>query len=256
MTQSIPKKREEKDNAAKWKKIKEKIKRYEKDFREKQLKPCDFDFQDYNSEVDGSTRYGKGSPEMITYVIDRLVKDKTITNKEGVTQFMKDYAIGIDCSGFVTRAIATVLAALNVEKSIQIETVGASGTYLLTNCTLMASKEFINSGYIETKTFQEKKGKKHFTQNYKITENILSKVRVGDIVCTTNEHYHVRIICKIDRDNKGLPTKIYYVDSSSSENQQGIRCSQKDGILKKYTVVRPYYMDIYYNGEYGTHKSN
>jgi hypothetical protein len=95
-----------------------------------------FDLQNYSAtNGDSNTRCGKGSPEAMNYVVKKLMLDGNQID----IKFLQDFALGIDCSGFVTRAIASVMTTLQIPGPIQFETLGAGYGRLKTNATTLRS---------------------------------------------------------------------------------------------------------------------
>ena len=96
-----------------------------------------FDLQIYDWRNDDcNSRCGKGSPELMQYVVQRLREQGMPTDKATLARF----ALGIDCSGFVTRAIVSLMIELKIPLAKQLETIGPAYGRLKTNATTLRGK--------------------------------------------------------------------------------------------------------------------
>lgn len=70
------------------------------------------------------SRYGKGSPEMMQRVASMLLKKYTSSNNSTFKKHLHDLGIGMDCSGYVSRALSFVMEKLRIDKETQLKTLG------------------------------------------------------------------------------------------------------------------------------------
>lgn len=135
---------------------------------------------------------GKGMPKQIVGATLKAAKNEGFNLSEAsasaIRKFMEHYRIGVDCSGFVYH----MLDAFDKEK-------GRKGVH-----------DFI----------QGVNGKGSSRVNaYCLTNNIntveigrVNQLEIGDLIRFTKGR-HVAIIMRIKRDQKGLPSEIYYAHS-------------------------------------------
>lgn len=97
------------------------------------------EFQETDGVEPGGSTRGKSRPEVIKGFLER--EGKSLMN-DGFLDYRKalvDLGIGVDCSGFVSRAIARVMNELNVDPKLRENTLGFSGKAYKSNTTTLCS---------------------------------------------------------------------------------------------------------------------
>ena len=201
---------------------------------------------EYVNNIDINTRFGKACSEMMQDVAKELLKrfealknDKNQSRLTKLEDFFKgrykkvyeanenryrfkdylhDFGIGMDCSGYVSRAIAFVMNKLEIPGWAQIETLGPGYGRLKTNDTTLEGKG--HSTLVEEKV---KKTIENGKKTYKIRD--VSNIHPGDITINSS---HIRIICEVDTNNN-----FFKVHESGSNGIKGsLRESERIGITQ------------------------
>lgn len=184
-----------------------------------------YDIQLYNGG-DSNSILGKGFVELMQEVAKTLYENYKLLNKTDLNNrkgensvyhlkdYLHDFGIGMDCSGYVTRALAYVMCELMVPPYIQVKTIGPGWGRLRTN----------------GQTLDLKGGSRlyHTTSSNKndTLEALYSKLQIGDIEMkgqtVPNGKFHIRIINDVGEcespDNKSIKLKYYSDHQSSSTN--------------------------------------
>ena len=86
--------------------------------------------------------YGKGRPEIIKSFLDQVGSKIQGEKDHTIRDALIRYGIGIDCSGFVTRAIGKIMQEYNIPFDIRKATLGTTkptSSYLRSNATILRS---------------------------------------------------------------------------------------------------------------------
>ncbi len=234
----------------------------------KHIEQGEGDFQKLRGET-----VGKAHPEVIRIYLNKYYEGKKSVS--GIEQHLKNYAIGIDCSGFVSRAIAHVMTQLGISKEIQFETLGKDGEYLKTNATTLNpvnKADSIKEGRIifsgksgSIPLFLIKKEKKTYNivnkkKVIKIKETnpylyVLTRLRPGDIVIKKPEKQviHIYIVVSVGKNY------IVLSDSTSTGDKTGVQektYNYNDGVEFPFSseynwvIARPKAFNAYYDNKY------
>ena len=169
--------------------------------------------------------------------------------------FMEVCGIGIDCSGFVSRALATIFNYLQKDFDTQKKSLGGKKNRVKTN-----NSHYVSDYYY---TFEnETEGKKYdviFTKDNCVKPRYL---RPGDIICNEG---HVKIISKVkDREKLIFETMESSAGQTTNTNvkklMDGVKrqdltitSSGEEPIIiisdKKYVAIRVPIMKVYYNSK-------
>lgn len=143
-------------------------------------------------------------------------------------EFLHDFGVGVDCSGYVSRAIAFIMTNLMIDYDTQKATLNldANGLGLRTN-----------TGHLES----EKGGSKLlFTPSSTKFDNIFNSeiIQPGDIM---RNGEHIRIVYAVDNERKAFSGH-----QSTSELRKGVKedvitseSEYKNYLPKGYTIKRP-----------------
>ena len=198
-----------------------------------------FDVQHYSSTGTYSSIVGgKGSPDIINYVFSNLKKENKISGRE---DFVK-YGLGIDCSGFVSRAIVDVMITLKVPVYKQFKTIGHGYGRLKTNASTLRSE---GSELLFLYRPDDSKSKKlnedprpDYQDHLRPGDIIMRKEIIpdGDKYKETERPFHILII-------KDVSEKSFEVWNSKSEDSEGPRSDIYSGIddfleRQKYTLKK------------------
>ncbi len=273
-----------------WKMIEDDIDNYSKDY----IKPIsDYDYQYYSSSNGlGNITEAKGAPQMYKGVFSnkellKKIGEETFKNTfiecykkhknekdlkgisddvNSISNLMKAFAIGIDCSGFVSRALATVFEKLMIENRVQIDTLGdiektreinnEKFKLCKTNATTLAYEDPL---FKNRNKFTENQKKKCLKSGNNFAIIGMQYLRVGDVICSYNsndEDYHIRIVIDVKRNEEKKVVSYQTAESTSKEkkvyrdfeNYIGI---WRSGILKmvdeNFVIVRPHALELFYN---------
>lgn len=137
-----------------------------------------------NVERGGSSR-GKSRPEVIKAFLERegesLIREEP---SRSLSNALKDYGIGVDCSGFVSRAIARVMTEIGTSDALKAETLGYSKEPVLRANTSHLCSFHENSTKLTSKTG--------------ITLVNPDALLPGDILYTkTLDGFHIRIVLDV-----------------------------------------------------------
>ena len=206
----------------------------------------EFDLQlYYGGSTSSNCQAGKGCPQMMKDVADKLLESYNGTLKELEEEFSKKYAkvysannskyrfkdylhdlgIGMDCSGYVSRALAFIMTNLRVPGHIQLETLGPGYGRIKSNATTLSrvSKEH-SSLIMDTKP--RPKGEDSIWKDY--VEKIIPNIQPGDIemVGETGNGFHIRIIYSVDTKN------MCFIDHQSGTQNAYLELKQKNSSLR------------------------
>ncbi len=225
-------------NYEEWKKIKEQLKKSRLN-----IQRIDFDYQSLKGE-----KVGKAHPETIKrYINEKYTGKKTVKGIEG---HLKNYAIGIDCSGFVSRAIATVMARAKFNQDdLQNKTLvfSKNNKIIITNAILgyiqKSTKETINKTVLAAGTDYNNEG--------------IKVLKPGDVITKTKGvGYHVAIIYEVgyDKDNE----EWYYktADASPIKSPKRIVDDEKKQADSSTNGVRLIYHTSFKKGDKPFSSSN
>lgn len=99
-----------------------------------------FNFQLYgSSNMDANSRFGKGAPDLMYNVSSYLYNRLDSNEKKQFKKYLHNFGIGVDCSGYVSRALSFVMNKLQVPIGIQIRTLGPGYGRVKSNCTTLAT---------------------------------------------------------------------------------------------------------------------
>lgn len=99
-----------------------------------------FNFQLYgSSNIDANSRFGKGAPDLMYNVSYYLYNRLDSNEKKQFKKYLQNFGIGVDCSGYVSRALSFVMNKLQVPIGIQIRTLGPGYGRVKSNCTTLAT---------------------------------------------------------------------------------------------------------------------
>lgn len=212
------KNRELEENKKNWRKIKRIIGLLEKEYNNRNLRE-DFDFQYY-----WETHLGKGTSQLIQSTLEYIVNEETNMDvkinlntlkikltSDGLREFLVNFGIGVDCSGFVSRAIATIMTDFKIDEKKQEATLGRMNNEkeplrLKTNASTLRKK-----GSIKLFAFDNINEVGNFNE-----------IQSGDIIMQINPNkesdFHILIIAKTGKDKEGHD---YFttVESSSEESK-------------------------------------
>lgn len=201
-----------------------------------------FDLQIYSdTNNDCNSRYGKGCPELMNFVASELKADGIAATKA----YLAKFALGVDCSGFVSRAIVSVMISLQIPVPIQLETIGIGYGRLKTNATtlrdtgrdvlfsydyLSKSKKAFKGGLIP----KEPAGDFHrvFQPGDIIMKKTVKETKKGDLL--VNDGFHIWII-------KDASVNSFEVLQSTAAKKEGPRSdtySSISGFTEKITLER------------------
>ena len=153
--------------------------------------------------------------------------------------YIHDLGIGMDCSGYVTRALVFIMNKLQIPGFEQIKTIGPAYGRLKTNCYGLYNEEYDK---------KNKGSKIIYTASKNDTFNELyQKIQVGDIEMKDKPggEFHVRIITEVG--TRGDDKVAYYKDhqSSSANGRCGIIettvvevAPQNDKTIKVYSEYK------------------
>lgn len=146
---------------------------------------------------------GKARPEVIKAFLDTYAGELIGTHKD-IRSALKYYGIGVDCSGFVSRAIARVMRILDISPELKLKTLGyykdkdekPEGPYR-SNCTVI-----------------EPKGSKDVDP---------SEIKPGDILYNRKDkNHHVRIVLEVV-ENDADQCQFITAESSASDKLRVLR---------------------------------
>lgn len=207
------------------------------------IKKSEYDCQSYN--IGDDVNLGKGSPEMIQYVVNQMldlysIYSKSIENMseeyissfndfgfnkktinsvmnvlseklENAQQFMEDYGIGVDCSGFVSRALATIFEKTKIDKNVQMNCLGEASEKGCVR-TNMSHFELTDENW-------EKKKK---------TSIKFSDIKVGDFFLSKT---HVKIVNHVERDKDNSIISYTTMESSPTTSSKNHNNAERLDIL-------------------------
>lgn len=184
----------------------------------------------YTSGTYANSRGGKGCPEMMQNIAKELLKRfealdngenqsrltslknffanryKKVYDSNGKRYRLKDYlhdfGIGMDCSGYVSRAIAFVMNKLEIPGWAQIKTLGPAYGRLKTNAsTLEDCSPMLFFDQKHKEAYSKNKDKKYFknslfNQVFNLDEG--KSIQPCDIVMKRSGGFHIRIVCEVD----------------------------------------------------------
>ena len=168
-----------------------------------------FDFQVYTNINDANSQYGKGSPELMNHVARRLNAETEIKDKSKLAL----YGMGIDCSGFVSRAIVDLMITLHIPYQKQLAVIGPGYGRLKTNATTLrsgGSTELFYYRYSSKTVFSFVPG----TVSSEPTGNLNEYLQPGDILMykkmkvnsdnslsLVNDGFHILIIKNVSENS-------------------------------------------------------
>lgn len=166
-----------------------------------------FDLQIYQAHnEDCNSRYGKGSPELMNYVVEEMRLAGYRIDKE----FLRKCMLGIDCSGFVTRAIVYVMIELQIPVATQLLTLGNGYGRIKTNATTLRSKGrkvLFWYSYVspDKKHFEKELIKDEPTKDYHLVFQPGDIIMEKKVNVNTNEiqddGFHIWIIKAVSKDS-------------------------------------------------------
>lgn len=232
----------------------------------------EFDLQlYYGGSTSSNCQAGKGSPQMMQKVADKLLDSYNGTSDELKEEFSKTYAtvysannknyrfkdylhdlgIGMDCSGYVSRALAFIMTKLRVPGDVQMKTLGPGYGRLKSNATTLSSEKNSNL-FLNTKS-RPRVEDPTIWEGY--IKEIVPKIKPGDIemIGTTGNGFHIRIIYSVDEENmcfidqqSGTQNAYLELEQEKSSLRFGVEETvvSKDknlgGYLNNYRFARPY----------------
>lgn len=161
-----------------------------------------FDMVALELNGDTNSRGGKGSPELMNFVANKLLEsDSRMYNRE----FLDHFGLGIDCSGFVSRSLLDIMTCLQIPYPTQKTTLGPGYGRIKTNATTLK-----NAGCDYLFKYEKDVGENE--------ENRISELNPGDIIMHkkfVNEEeddlgFHIMIVKDVCDDS------IEYMESSAS----------------------------------------
>lgn len=206
-----------------------------------------YDLQKYYTDSTyANSQGGKGCPEMMQEVAKELLKRfEALNNGEDSSRlaslrdffakrynkvytankqqyrfkdYLHDFGIGMDCSGYVSRALAFVMSEMMIPGHEQIKTLGPAYGRLKTNMSTLRE-----NGH---STLVEKKVKRTISDDKKTHEiRDVSNIHPGDITVNSS---HIRIICEVNKNSNFF--KVH--ESGSQGVKDSLRESERIGIIQ------------------------
>ncbi len=197
-----------------------------------------YDFQHYSSRaVFSSSKGGKGSPELMNYTIAGLKKDNIIKTKDK----MAYYGLGIDCSGFVSRAIVDLMIALRIPIWKQIDTMGIGFGRIRTNATVLRDEGSQRLFYYKTDykfvgdAIDIEPDKKSFPGCFKPGDIMMRKEvehHENGKYTTMEDNFHILIVKEVTPDS----IEIWNSASDDSIGPCSYIFDNIDGLKRKYKL--------------------
>ncbi len=210
---------------------------YRKPDDSKEIYEETFDVQHYSSTSTYSNIIGgKGSPEIMNYVYSKLKKENKISGRD---DFVK-YGLGIDCSGFVSRAILDLMITLKIPVYTQFKTIGHGYGRLKTNASTLRS-EGSELLYLyrpdDSKSKKLPEDPKPDYQDYLKPGDIIMRKEIipegnGEKYKETERPFHILIIKDVTEDS-------FEVWNSKSLNSEGPRCDTYSSV-KEFLKLQDY----------------
>ena len=194
------------------------------------------DYMDFTGSI-----YGKGRPEIIKAFLNQAGSQLQGKDDHTVRDALIRYGIGIDCSGFVTRAIGKIMQEYNVPLDIRKETLGTTkpnSSYLRSNATILrdsGSDRLKNIMDLQPGDIQMYIDGNHFHILIDIVERNANAVRfitaeassVSDYLCVRRSLWQYQATKELLR---------YYEKKGEWKKADGWN---KDPMKRKYTFARP-----------------
>lgn len=154
------------------------------------------DFQSFSGEL-----HGKAHPDTIKNYLNKICSNTNCSPNINFEKHLHEWAIGIDCSGFVVRAIATVMSKLNMSEEEQNNTIKFKEVKV-------DEKRIVNK--IDVMNTNGSGIKRSLIKDFNKDNPQIELLKPGDIFLSNS---HVGIIYDVGKDEKG---KWFYRTADSS----------------------------------------
>ena len=205
---------------------------------------------DYNFQLLRKGEYtgGKNSPASVRKIVDSI---ETALHPSNMKEMLRLNAIGVDCSGFVTRAISFIMESMYAARDAQLATLDE---YYDSEKKSDTHRIYTYTGCTKSNATSIAPKKLNNTIHFKLKD-----AKPGDFIyISKGDHFHIKIIVEVtsNPDDNTINLKIA---ESSSVGQVGPKFSAynhvKDGteikdLLKDYQgPVRPLVFAEFYNAD-------